>query len=85
MRLIDADALKAYGTSWKTMMDAYRDINLAPTIDAVPVVRCKDCKFYTARDYIEKTGIWTLATRHLGDDGYCSEGERKESNTDEID
>lgn len=38
MRLIDADALKSYGTSWKTPMDAYRDINLAPTIDSVPIV-----------------------------------------------
>lgn len=33
MRLIDADALKAYGPTWKTPMDAYRDINLAPTIE----------------------------------------------------
>lgn len=54
-----------------------RDIESWTAVDAVPVVRCKDCKFYTVRNYIEKSGICTLATRHLGDDGYCSEGERK--------
>jgi len=48
--------------------------------DKVEVVRCKDCKFYTPMNRIEKTGICSLATRHLGDDGYCSEGERKKNN-----
>ena len=54
MRLIDADALMEtmrensegnegwYGDTWQFM----RDIDNAPTIDAVPVVRCKDCKFH---------------------------------------
>lgn len=85
MRLIDADTLMS-NAEYKGKHDiltAY-DIVAAPTVDAVLVVRCKDCKFYTARNYIEKTGICTLATRHLGDDGYCSEGERKEGNTGEI-
>lgn len=47
MRLIDADALieealteGAYG-----YVDA-KQIADAPTIDAVPVVRCKDCKYH---------------------------------------
>ena len=46
MRLIDADALikEAYVDGTYGYVDA-KQIAEAPTIDAVPVVRCKDCKF----------------------------------------
>lgn len=54
MRLIDADELEleAYGL-WvhgtleaKYRMNALKDlIDQAPTIDAVPIVRCKDCRY----------------------------------------
>lgn len=37
----------------------------APTIDAVPVVRCKDCKQLQCCNF----------TQFLGVDGYCSYGE----------
>lgn len=46
--------------------------------DVVEVVRCKDCKFYTSMRKDLKTGICSLACRHLGDDGFCSEAERRE-------
>ena len=39
------------------------------------LVRCKDCKFYY--QMTAETGICKLACRHLGNDGFCSEGERK--------
>ena len=42
------------------------------------LVRCKDCKFY--HRMTAETGICKLACRHLGNDGFCSEGERKEGN-----
>lgn len=55
-------------------------IDEEPSIDAVPVVRCKDCKqcrktilfghFATVCDY------WIKLT---DDDGYCNNAERKES------
>ena len=52
MRLIDADVLikqcKPRGISdevWKESNE-YKQIINAPTIDAVKVVRCKDCIFY---------------------------------------
>lgn len=51
------------------------------TVDAVEVVRCKDCKFY--HRMTAETGICKLACRHLGNDGFCSEGERKEGNGNE--
>lgn len=46
MRLIDADALKQavnerYHDPWIDML-----IRNATTVDAVPVVRCKDCKYW---------------------------------------
>ena len=43
MRPIDADELmeKYHKTP---VWDSWVEINNAPTIDAVPVVRCKDCK-----------------------------------------
>ena len=50
MRLIDADALKeqcfkfADDVPRSAMAFAQGQINCAPTIDAVPVVRCKECK-----------------------------------------
>lgn len=46
-----------------------------PTIDAVPVIRCKDCK----HRYI-KNDVWTCPFGlPSGPDGYCSYAERKES------
>ena len=46
--------------------------------DVVPVVRCKDCKFYTSMRPDIKTGICDLNVHHMGDDGFCSCGERRE-------
>ena len=84
MRLIDADALIALIKKriqnsmiigW--LCSIIRD---APTIDAVPVVRCKDCKFgdwdSKPNDAMvcmrTKDGFW-----RSGND-FCSFGERKE-------
>lgn len=52
MRLIDADALeqKLFDADWMLDNDEHmvQDIiEKQPTIDAVPVVRCKDCHFWT--------------------------------------
>ena len=56
----------------------------APTVDAVEVVRCKDCKFYELKNYVvdniqrmcceNNKGIWT-ATQP---DDFCSYGERRD-------
>ena len=40
------------------------------------IIRCRDCKFYTSM--ISGIGICDLACRHLGDNGFCSEAERRE-------
>lgn len=59
-RLIDADALRLmkveecegytidyYAAGWKACIEW---IKTQPTVDAVPVVRCKDCKHYKVED-----------------------------------
>lgn len=47
MRLIDADALMSQTFSTRQGYDAVlvEDIVNAPTVDAEPVVRCKDCVY----------------------------------------
>ena len=88
MRLIDADALgvgrcskdilpAAYCAGWNGLIEL---IENAPTIDAVQVVRCRDCKFgdwdSEPNDAMvcmrTKDGFW-----RSGND-FCSYGERKE-------
>lgn len=48
MRLIDLDSdyiqETLYRRGFKTRQDIEEWLNNAPTIDAVPVVRCRDCK-----------------------------------------
>ena len=78
MRLIDADALKTKAIRCETfkLYDApiflkavgTKEIDKAPTIDAVPVVRCKDCKYF-------KTRLCENENNH--DDWFCADGERK--------
>ena len=77
MRLIDADAVKfnfQYGRDDNGILlvpyrDAKKLIEAAKTVDAVPVVRCRDCqKFKTY-------GCRMVAS---GYDDFCSYGERKD-------
>ena len=89
MRMIDADEIRkkavphtrgehGYNANIRKWAVLVGDIDDAPTIDAVPVVRCKDCKHF-----IEKGGIlepwcdWHEARLFCGD-GFCSDGERKD-------
>lgn len=46
--------------------------------DVIKVIRCKDCKFYTSMRSDLKTGICALLSAHFGDDGFCSEAERRQ-------
>ena len=58
---------------------ALRCIEQAPTVDAVPVVRCRECK-YSSYDEIfgNRWCNSQLGCRKVKDDGYCYLGERKE-------
>lgn len=76
MRLIDADALVASLEKTPICIAADKSkmfhlIEKATTVDAVEVVRCKDCRH---SDYIGHTLYCYECDRNTNEDGYCSEG-----------
>ena len=88
MRLIDADALFAEfeNVDWYNNADrdeiAERLVLQAPTIDAVEVVRCRECKYWIDNSFEDddlfRECRWRDDETTDGDD-FCSYGERKES------
>ena len=78
MRLIDADALikEAYAEGAYGYVDA-KQIEDAPTVDAVEVIRCKDCKHYDGKWLCKISGV---PSRKPCD--FCSHGERKNGDVD---
>ena len=93
MRLIDACALqKAIRTDYFEHFTQYHDtdqdslidmvcddIEESPTVDAVEVVRCRECK-YSFYDEIFGN-FWCNShsgCRKVKDEGFCDLGERKE-------
>lgn len=89
MRLIDADALynRFWERAWYDNADrdecACVDIDNAPTVDAVPVVRCKNCArwdddpdTYGADDGPKGKCMKSFET--MCADDFCSYGEPKE-------
>lgn len=97
MRLIDADALM------NRVCENLRDgdvldrippcfVDDAPTVDAVVVTRCKDCKHYLIADEFDGGKRYMCDVTHFsylnsdGDMHYCSYGEPKENaNADDHD
>ena len=56
-----------------------RCIEQAPTVDAVPVVRCRECKYRFKNNGHNKDGCPIIdANIWMDDDDFCSHGERKE-------
>ena len=90
MRLIDADAVKfnfQYGRDDNGILlvpyrDAKKLIEAAKTVDAVPVVRCKDCK----HSYEDLDGLCCSYGPSVdcvvSDFHFCANGERKDGETD---
>lgn len=82
MRLIDADALiKAMRGKFIDHIEEFRAvtiINDAPTIDAVSVVRCKDCKYGEYRaDYDDYECNASGCGLVYDAEYFCAEGERE--------
>ena len=80
MRLIDADELakkwtiaspEPYNTDAVEVLDSIRE---APTVDAVVVTRCKDCRSYNK----PKTGWCEVHLDREHPDDFCSYGKRKD-------
>lgn len=92
MRLIDADALGVgrcsrnllpadYCAGWNGLV---RLLEKAPTVDAVEVVRCKDCKWFADNNDGNWFGCWLFQTIQIipedtpKPDDFCSYGERRD-------
>ena len=85
MRLIDADAMCAdlatVDPRYKAMIEwGVRVTEAQPTVDAVEVVRCKDCKKYIPCQKLPiGTSKWCdLFDRATCEMNYCGWGERRE-------
>lgn len=75
MRLIDIEAEVCADCVCRDECDrqAYCWAKAMPTVDAVPVVRCKECK-WAGGDFVCYRGVMV---QHKPED-FCSYGERKE-------
>lgn len=59
-------------------IDYFLDEAISPTVDAIPVVRCKDCIRY--QPLSEKSHLGNCPYRFdvIREDGYCEKGEPKD-------
>ena len=83
MRLIDLDSNyiqeTIYRRGFKTRQDIEEWLNNAPTIDAVPVVRCKYCiRRYDTDECPMCFLIEGKYCEYTNENGFCDRGERKE-------
>lgn len=56
---------------------ALREIETSPTVDAVEVVRCKDCKLSEHLLWSSQYVHCILTARNVSIYGFCNHGERK--------
>ena len=82
MRLIDADLLSEaihdnvsalYEDAVCAKEDCLAEIEAAQTVDAVPVVRCRECKYHDGTP-----GQPNILCGQMHEDDFCSYGVRKE-------
>ena len=81
-RLIDADTLEYGSASTGEYVFEYvpkYQIDNAPTIDAVPVVRCKDCEW---RNWETNGCNRNPCVEPWFENDFCSYGERKDKEAD---
>ena len=85
MRLIDADALTRHKQLEAMSNGKYEDVEViyandidnAPTIDAVTVVLCKDCKWWTKQEESIQ-GRCALTGTYPTGGWYCGNGKRED-------
>ena len=91
--LIDRGAVESIIKKWFEVIQINPDILLdgvksLPTIDAVPVVRCKGCKWYSIYEakkdgtpdkrYSPSVCLREIYAKRRDPDWYCADGERGE-------
>lgn len=85
MRLVDADkARECFGGDGVTGAVMQRMFDSLPTIDAVPVVRCRECKYWRRYTRQWENHCAGECERHRMEGGtyendFCSYGQRKEA------
>ena len=89
LRLIDDEPLRQViitkckqhieNEQFVSIMKQFLDLlSLCPTVDAVAVVRCKDCR-QSSPSECPKNRVWCQKMgRYMKEDGYCSEGAVKD-------
>ena len=82
MRLIDADeAIVNFGFEWDDIPPTREEFVLflkkQSIIDAVPVVRCRECKYHEDT-YVTEFKYCCLLSKTVRYNDFCSYGERKE-------
>lgn len=98
MALINRDALRVKFNTIIVGTDENRDallsvreamklIDLEPTVDAVEVVRCKDCRYW--RHEVDTHTHWVCRQHsyidrliHTAPDFFCADGKRRENDAD---
>ena len=84
MRLIDrSELLDKFNLECKTAQERYMALINAPTISAVPVVRCRECKHYKPEEYFSPC-VLPQGLECAKPNDFCSYGQRKEANLDEA-
>ena len=84
MRLIDVDEIRLPKGLFEKIDNVpkfYEWLGTLPTVDAVEVVRCKDCKWYERR-YPWSGHVYyecSYIEAPMDDNDYCSLGERREN------
>lgn len=80
IKLLTSVGLEVSDSKRRTVAKCINEIELMPTVDAVPVVRCRECKY----SYEDISGRccshgpcvdWVVL-----DDSFCGQGERRTGN-----
>ncbi len=67
-----------------SLIDDIKDINSMPTIDAIEVVRCKDCQYGHVTEILGETCWYCGLTGYFNtEDGYCDKGAKRNGQDDE--
>lgn len=91
MRLIDANKLvdMLYDDEFATLCpldEVSGVVDACPTVDAVPVVRCRDCKRWQRHSEVNRDyGGCRRYSSTMRYDDFCSQGERRTGNGKAVD
>ena len=85
MRLIDADILLGYVNKYDTGQPIGKALRAmlekSPTVDAVPVIRCKDCIRWRKSNFDTTVMVCDWDRYEKTENDYCSWAKRKDDDT----